>query len=575
MAGLAPQEITTFFLAAGCLLGAARVGAEIAERLRQPAVIGEILAGLVLGPTVFGALLPEWQASLFPDSGHVNIAISSLSTLAVALFLFVAGMEIDLSTAWSQRKTAVSVSVMGIVVPLLVGFLLAISVPEWLGTTGKTGTVLFSLFFGVAMAITALPVIAKILFDLKIMQTDMGTTIISAAIVDDLSGWIIFAFVLALMGVGESHFNPAVTGVLTVGFAIFMLTFGRWSVNRSLPWIQAHTQWPAGVLAFALTSTLISAAFTEWVGVHAIFGAFLFGVAIGDSPHLRQRTRATIHQFISFIFAPIFFASIGLRADFLAHFDLLLVLVVLVIASAGKILGCAGGARWAGFGRREAWAVGFGMNARGAMEIVLGLLALQSGIITERLFVALVVMALVTSMTSGVLIQRSLGRKRTLNFAKFISSKTFIPNLDTSDRFDVIRRLATVAAESASMNPEHLSGLLLSREALFNSSMSNGIAIAHTRLKELRQPVIALGLSRTGVEWDTRDGQPVHAVLVIFAPDDPALHLSLLASVARTFRRPDAAQSMAATATTLTQLRAFLRVESTPHTGGPEHPSLP
>ncbi|MCL4220640.1 MAG: cation:proton antiporter [Phycisphaerales bacterium] len=576
MQGLSPHEVSNFFFAVAVLLIAARAAAEVAQWLRQPGVVGEILAGVVLGPTVFGTLAPELQARVFPSEGSVAIALNSLGTLAIALFLLVAGMEIDLSAVWRQGKAALRVGLIGIIVPFALGFVPASLTPDWFGAADESKPMLFGLFFATAMAITALPVIAKILFDLKIFHTDVGVTIISAAILNDLAGWIIFAFVLSLMGVASHTFTPAVTATLTIFFTIFMLTVGRWAVNRALPWIQAHTQWPAGILAFALSMTLLMGALTEWVGVHAIFGAFLFGIALGDSTHLRRRTRTTIDQFVSFIFAPIFFASIGLQANFVESFNLPLVLVVLLIASMGKVLGCSAAARGAGFGSRESLAVGFGMNARGAMEIVLGLLALQAGIIGEELFVALVIMALLTSMTSGTLIQYVIGHKRQVSFIKFVSSKTFMPILEPGDRFEVTRLLTVAAAEAAGVSADPAVASVLTRERLFNSSMGNGIAIPHARLPGLKQPVVAVGLSRDGINWESRDNLPVHVVIVVLAPDDnPSLHLSVLGSVARAFRRPQAAPSLASTASNLTELRAFLRVESTPHAGEPDHASLP
>lgn len=566
MEGLNSHEVTMFFLAVAILLIAARAAAEVAQWLRQPGVVGEILAGVVLGPTVFGKLAPDLQAEIFPSQGPVSIALSSLSTLAIALFLLVAGMEIDLSAVWRQGKAALRVGLVGILVPFVLGFVPAAFAPDWFGARDQVTPVLFGLFFATAMAITALPVIAKILFDLKIFHTDVGVTIVSAAILNDLAGWIIFAFVLSLIGVASHTFSPAVTATLTVFFAIFMLTVGRWAVNRALPWIQANTQWPAGILAFGLSMTLFMGALTEWIGIHAIFGAFLFGIALGDSTHLRRRTRATIDQFVSFIFAPIFFASIGLQTNFVDSFNPLLVLVVLVIASSGKIFGCTAAARWAGFDRRESLAVGFGMNARGAMEIVLGLLALQAGIIGDELFVALVVMALLTSMTSGTLIQKVIGRERQVSFAKFVTSKTFFPGIEPADRFEVVHLLTVAAAEAAGTEVSNALSVVLNRERLFNSAMGNGIAIPHARLDGLKQPVVAVGLSREGINWESRDNLPVHVVIVVLAPnDDPALHLALLGSVARTFRRPEAAPALATTASTLTELRAFLRVEATPH----------
>lgn len=562
MTGLSHSDVTVFFLAIAVLLGAARIAGEIAQRFRQPAVVGELLAGVLLGPTVFGVLMPEAQGWLFPSEGPVAVALSGLTTVAIALFLLVAGMEIDLSSVWRQGRSVVLVGAMGIAAPAAIGVVPAAMAPEWFGAA-DVSTTLFAAFFGTAMAITALPVIAKILMDLKLFQAGFAVTIISAAIVNDLIGWIAFAFILSLIGVGDAHFAPLATAGLTFLFTIFMLTVGRWAINRSLPWIQAHTQWPSGVLAFALTLGMLAAAFTEWIGVHAIFGAFLLGIALGDSAHLRRRTRSTIEQFVGSIFAPLFFASIGLKADFAAHFDLGLVIAVLVIASLGKILGCWFAAKLAGFDRREAWAVGFGMNARGAMEIVLGLLALEAGVITERLFVALVVMAILTSMTSGVLIQFCLGRKKTASFMDFVSPRAFVSSLEPTDRVAAVRELALATAGEAGIDPERLAASVVKQERAVGSGLGNGVAIPHARTPGLARPVVGVGICRPGLDFGAPDGRPVRVVLLVLTPaEDADTHLAILKSIAHAFRNVETAQQAAQAATTLTEFRAFLRAAS-------------
>ncbi|MBY0432983.1 MAG: cation:proton antiporter, partial [Cyclobacteriaceae bacterium] len=163
--------------------------------------------------------------------------------------------------------------------------------------------------------------------------------------------------------------------------------------------------WPGGLLSLSLSLCFLAAAFTESIGIHAVFGAFIIGIALGDSEHMSERAKEIVHQFINNIFAPLFFVAIGLKVNFIANFDLALVLVVLVIAFAGKIIGSGLGTKLGGFTWRESLAAGFGMNARGAMEIILGIVALEYGIINEKVFVALVIMALLTSMTSGPLMK--------------------------------------------------------------------------------------------------------------------------------------------------------------------------
>jgi Kef-type K+ transport system membrane component KefB len=397
----------------GVLLTFARILGEAARRFNLPSVIGEILAGVLLGPTVLGALASNWTGFLFPPSGPNALVLNGLTTLAISLFLLVAGMEVDLSTVWRQGKSAFMVGAAGAVFPFSLGFSIAWLAPRSLFADQKSDPLIFSLFIAVALSITALPVIVRILMDLNLYHSELGMTIVAAAVFDDIAGWIVFATILGMMGASPGNGLGIVhTILLTLGFTAVMLTLGRWLIHRILGWLLAHTPGSGGILAFSLSLGLFGAAFTEWIGVHAIFGSFLIGVAVGDSPHLKEQTRSTMSQFIAFLFAPLFFASIGLRVDFAAHFNGLLVLIMLAVILVGKIPSCAFGARLSGLPWREAWAIGFGMMAKGTMGIILGLLALQHGVISETLFVAIVVSSLVTSMMSGPLMQRVLKRKR-------------------------------------------------------------------------------------------------------------------------------------------------------------------
>lgn len=552
---LSHAEITTLLIGVGLLLGMARILAEVARRVGQPSVVGEILAGLLLGPTVLGTVWPEANQALFPSSGGLPAARSALTTLSVTLFLLVAGMELDLTKILKRRRAAVMISLGGIVVPFALGWVPGCLAPAWMGAGQVATPMLFALFFGTAMAISALPVIAKILMDLQLFRTELGATIIASAVIDDLCGWVIFGIILAMMGAQGGEGAAAVAAaaggarpevwlsvLLVVGFAAGMLTIGRWLINAVLPWIQAHTAWPGGVLGFALVGCVLCAAFTEWIGVHAIFGAFFFGVALGDSRHLRASTRATIDQFVSFIFAPLFFASIGLRVNFAANFDLPLVLVVLAIACAGKFSGCAMAGRLAGLPGRESLAIAAGMNARGAMEIILGLLAREAGLISDRLFVALVVMALVTSMAAGTMMQKFLGRPKPVRFVDFASGKTLVP-LSARTRIDAVAELGRVAAEAGKVDLQMVVDAALAREQVLHSGVGQGVAVPHARVAGLGQAVVAIGLSPEGIAWGSRDGRAVRIVVFLLTPEEDArLHLDLLASIAAGLREPTAVE---------------------------------
>ncbi|WP_432822461.1 cation:proton antiporter domain-containing protein [Trichloromonas sp.] len=540
MASLSHQEITALLLALGVLLAGARVLGELARHFNQPAVLGEIVAGILLGPTVLGQLAPKFSAFLFPAAGGGALALDGLMTLAITLFLLVAGMEVDLSTVWRQGRLALVVGLAGILIPFALGLGGAWYFPDLMGGDAGGDQLIFALFIATALSISALPVIARTLMDLNLYRSDLGMTIIAAAVFNDLVGWIVFAVILGLIGVGGASAGIAATIGMTLGFAVFMLTLGRALIHRIIPWIHAHASWPGGVLGFAMVLALVCSAFTEWVGVHAIFGSFLAGVALGDSGHLRQRTRATIAQFVSFIFAPLFFAGIGLRVNFIAHFDLGLVLLILVIACLGKVVGCGLGGRLAGMSVRESWALGFGMNARGAMEIILGLLALEYGLIGEPLFVALVVMALVTSLMSGPAMQRILRLKKPRCVVRYLRPKAYLPALKATGRQEAIVELSRALALSAGLDPVTVTEAVLAREALMPTGIGRGIAVPHARLDGLAGPLAGVGISRVGIDFDAPDGCPAMLLFLLLTPkQDDGVQVELLADIARTFRQRD------------------------------------
>jgi Kef-type K+ transport system membrane component KefB/mannitol/fructose-specific phosphotransferase system IIA component (Ntr-type) len=536
MKQLSSHEMALLFLALGILLAAARLFGELAKRLKQPAVLGEILAGIVLGPTVLGKVAPSFSQALFPAQGPSTLVLNGFASVAIALFLLVAGMEVSLSSVWRQGRIAIIVSLSGIVAPFGLGFVTAWYGGPALAREPHSDPFVFALFFATALSISAMSVIAKTLMDINLFRSDLGMTIMAAAIFEDFLGWTIFALVLGFMGNPRHGLPVQQTIALTVLFAAFVLTLGRWLIDRALPWLQAHTSWPGGVLGFTLSLAFVGAAFTEWVGVHAVFGAFIVGVAMGDSGHLRERTRSTIEQFVSFIFAPIFFASIGLKVNFLSHFDLEVVVTVVVLACLGKVTGCSIGAYLAGMSRREAMAVGFGMNARGAMEIILGSLGLQYGLISQKLFVALVVMTLTTAGLSGPAMQRLLRRKKSLQFVDFLQEKTFIPTLAASDPAGAIHELAEIAAPHTSFNAAFIAAAVLAREELMPTGVGFGVAVPHARLKGLKEPLVAVGIASDGVDFGAPDNLPARLVCMLLTPqEDGNAQLELISDLAQTF----------------------------------------
>lgn len=559
---LTSTGLAAFLVSLGLLLGLARIMGELARRYRQPQVLGEILAGVVLGPTLLAQFWPQAHLMLFPEQGPVAIAQEGFFQLGVAFLLLVAGLEVDLSSVWRQGKAAMSVSVTGILFPFVIGFGLAWLAPSLLGKDPAGELLPFALFVGIAMSITALPVIAKILIDLNMFKSDTGMLVMSAAMVNDLVGWLGFALVMATLH--DQGGNVAPTILYTVVFAIGILTLGRWAANRTLPFVQAHSQWPGGVMGFVLVTALLCGAMTEWIGIHAIFGAFLAGVAIGDSNHLRERTRDTIHQFITNIFAPVFFASIGLRVNFIEAFDPLIVLVVLVVAIVGKVGGCYLGAVWAGLSKRESWATGFAMSARGAMEIILGELARQAQLITDELFVAIVIMALATSVLSGPMMQKLLRQRQRRRLKDFLAERQIILHPEARTLESILRELSSRAAELTGLPAGRILDTVLQREQIMHTGLPGGLAVPHARLDDLAKPCVVIARHPDGIDFDSPDGQPARLISLLLTPrEQPEAQLELLDLVVRVFGQPPIRDRLLNAANGTEFLAILNQVEST------------
>ncbi len=575
MASLGPHDIALLFLALAVMLGCARGLGELFRKFGQPAIVGEIIAGILLGPTVLGALAPGIAETLFPASSALTLAFDTIEVIAVVLLLLIAGLEVDLSVLWRQGKAALLVSILGVVIPFSIGFGLAYALPDFWGITGGTDRLTFALFFGTALSISALPVAARILMDLGMFKTDIGMLIMAAAMFNDLTGWIIFAIVLGMMNtvvpggaettIGHEGLSVIATIGLTLGFVVVLLTVFRWLVHRILPWIQANLSWPGGVLSFILVLAFAGAAVTEAIGIHAIFGAFLVGIAIGDSEHLREHTRSILNQFVTNIFAPIFFVSIGLQVNFLDGFNILLVLGVLVVSIAGKSLGSILGARWGGLAKKESYAVAAGMNAHGAMEVILGLLALEYGIIQEEMFIALVVLALVGATISGPAMSRFIVRPKRWMLADLLDSELYVAEMDARNREEAIQELSAVAAETVELDVEVIADTALERERLMGTGIGEEIAVPHARLEGLTTPVLVIGHSEDGLDFDSPDGKKARLVFLLLTPlNDHAAQVQIFGQIARCFNRPEARQ-MIYDNKPFDVLRAFIKIEPARH----------
>jgi mannitol/fructose-specific phosphotransferase system IIA component (Ntr-type) len=273
---------------------------------------------------------------------------------------------------------------------------------------------------------------------------------------------------------------------------------------------------------------------TQAIGVDAVLGGFFVGVALGDTPRLRVRTRVTVREFVLNVFAPVFYASAALRVDFATAFDPWLVLVVLVVATLAKVVGCSLGARLSGLRWREAGAVGFALNSRGSMEMILAVVALRAGLIREPMFVALVTMTLVTSLVSGPAMKRLLYRTKEEDVVALVRSGAFVPQLEATLPMVAIEELVHALSDALGPLAEKARVCVIERELVASTGLGDEIAIPHAAVPGLARPLLALGRAPHGIDFDSADGRPAKIVFLILVPPKAyEEEVQILASIAR------------------------------------------
>jgi Kef-type K+ transport system membrane component KefB len=409
------SDFVKFALQITAMLACALFFGQLMRKFKQPAVVGEMFGGIVLGPTVFGLVAPGIYAWLFDSSASVAVVREASIKLGMLFFLFVAGLEVDLSDLRRMGVRAVSIGLVGTLVPIMIGVGLVYLMPlDFWGPAVKDHFFSFALFIGMNLANSANPVVARVLMDLGLLKGEIGTLIMTATIVDDLINWTLFAIILSDIAPATGGLTTSlpVTIVLVVLFFIAVLGVGRWLGPRALHWARGHVAWPSGFIALTALVILVAGSISEGLGIHAFLGAFLVGVALGGDAEERNEAHDVITHFVLSFFAPIYFVSMGMTTNFITNFDGVLVLLILVVACVAKVGAVLLGARAARMElNREVWAIAFGLNARGATGIILAGVGLTYGVIDERIFVAVVVMALLTSLMSGPMMNSLLSHR--------------------------------------------------------------------------------------------------------------------------------------------------------------------
>ena len=399
-----------FFLQMFLILAACRAVGWVARRCGQPQVVGEMIAGVLLGPSLLGLFWPEAQEFLFPPESLNTLYV--VAQLGIGLYMFLVGVEFNTELFRSRLRSAAAVSLAGMLVPFVIGAALALWLVKVPGLfSGQTRTFEAILFLGAAIAITAFPVLARIIQDRGLAGTALGTLVLAAGAINDAAAWCVFAIVLATFGGGAIVAVKAFAG--GIGYALLMVFAGRKLLAPLGRRAEAEQGISPGLLGVILMLLMLAAWAMDAAGIHAVFGGFLLGAAMPRG-FLTQELRRQLEPLAVVFLLPVFFAFSGLntRLDMVASPELLLIAAVVLVASiAAKGVACWAAARLAGEDNRTAMAVGTLMNARGVMELIILNIGLQKGIIQPALFSIMVLMAIVTTLMAAPLFEWVYGKK--------------------------------------------------------------------------------------------------------------------------------------------------------------------
>ncbi|HEY0641661.1 MAG TPA: cation:proton antiporter [Pseudonocardiaceae bacterium] len=409
MAPLPAHSLLVFLLQVVTLLLLAFSLGRLAERFRLPAIVGELMAGVLVGPSLLAWAWPSLSNWLMPAETSQMHLLDAAGQIGVLLLVGVTGSHIDLAMLRRRRATAARISLAGLFIPLGLGIGLGYLLPDSLVPGDRD---VFALFLGVAMCVTAIPVIAKTLSDMKLLHRDVGQLTLAAGLVDDAVGWFLLSVVSAMATVGVTTGHVSVSVLYLLGFVAFAFLVARPVIQRIMRMADRSPQ-SGPTIAVTVITILLGAATTQALGMEAIFGAFIAGIIVGAPKSANHHKLAPLRAVVLWVLAPLFMATAGLRMDLTTLADAttaLAGLAILVIAIIGKFAGAYLGARMSRLTRWEGLAIGAGMNARGVVEVVIAMAGLRLGVLSTATYTSVVLVAIVTSLMAPPMLRFAMKR---------------------------------------------------------------------------------------------------------------------------------------------------------------------
>ncbi len=531
---ISEHHIFLFLVQVFIILLLARVSGEIFKKFNWPSLTAELLVGIILGPTILGRFFPEISSLLFPDDIIQKNMLETIAWVGLFFLLLDTGLEIDFSSALRQKGSVLVIAFADILIPMIIAFVPTL----FIGSSylvDPSRKIEFSLFIATVMTISAIPVASRVMHDLNILKTDMGFLTISALAVNDFTGWILFTIILAIFTQsGLSYTGIFMIFFVTFLFSVIALTFGRKVSNNIVDLFQKYKfPEPASSFTFACLSGFLCGAITQKLGIHGLFGFFVAGVMVGEAKNIKENTRSIISQMVHSLFVPLFFVNIGLKIDFLKGFDFFIVLFMVLVGIFGRYIGAWLGALFVGIDKYERNLIAIAHTPGGMMEIVVALLAFEMNLITQPIFVAIVISAIFSSVIMGPWMSYSLKKMKDVNLLDYLELNNCIDILDKGEKEDILRKILLNVSEIIDINVNEMLNVFLKREREFSTGIGNNVSIPHIITDKIEKPVLSFALVKEGVEWNSPDGKDVNFVFLLISPaKNRELHLKILSKIA-------------------------------------------
>ncbi len=531
---LTEYDVFIFVAQLGIIILFARIFGEIAQKFGQPIIVGEVMAGIVLGPMFFGKFFPSGRDFLFPQTGPHPYLLQGISWLCVLFLLLITGLEIDFRASLKQGKQCFFISILGLISSFIGIYAASFFFPAYFFPEG-INPLHVKLLAAMALSVVAIPVIAKILFDLKILRSEVGVKVITSGVLSDVWGWTLLAVLVSLINTNNFSLMSIVKPVVTMAvYLSFTLRYGYLLIEKFLNFIGYNEMDTTMSISLLFSLMLLNGAIAHLLGIHVIFGAFIAGVMAGESDKITPYMRQWIQDFIFAVFAPIFFVLIGMQLHFTRVEILIPIIAFLLISSVCKIGGAFVGGILGGLGRRNSFTVACGLNTQGTMGIIIAIIAHEMGIFNNDLFSAIIAICILSALVVGPLLKWAIkGVRRPL--AEYFDQKHVFLDVPSGSKKKVIAAMANLMHKRRIIdNPRAIEMAIWERESVMSTAIGEGVALPHARIPNLKEPILCFFRLEKPVDFESHDNTPVQLFFVeLTDSNDDGMQLNLIAQVTR------------------------------------------